>query len=104
MLLAALKLLESTEGPVVLKDFPEKSPISAEEAVILACPFVPKADDTNPTELEKFCQAFKTEIGSLRPWYDLANQKRARTTVGVSWLSVEEMGYFICSFLTESHV
>lgn len=102
VLLAALKLLESTEGPVVLKDFPEKAPISAEEAVILACPYVPQAEETNLTELEKFCQAFKTEIRSLRPWYDLAILKNERTTVGVSRLSLEEMSDFICSFLTES--
>lgn len=102
VLMAALKLLEISEGPVVLTDFPEKAPISAEEAVTLACPYVPKEEETNPTELEKFCQAFKTEMRSLRPWYDLAKQQRQRTTVGVSRLSLKEMGDFICSFLTES--
>lgn len=102
VLLTALRLLESSNGPTILIDFPEKAPISAEEAVMLACPYVPKTEETNPTELEKFCRAFKTEMASLRPWYDLGKQKRQRTTVGVSRLSPEELPGFVCSFLTES--
>lgn len=102
VLLTALRLLESSQRPAILVDFPEKAPISAEEAVTLACPYVPKEEETNPTELEKFCQAFKTEMASLRPWYDLARQRHQRTTVGASRLPVEELPGFICSFLTES--
>ncbi len=102
VLLAALKLLETAEGPVVLEDFPQDAPVSDGGQAVLACPYIPEKEDTNPTEIEKFCQAFKTEMASLRPWYDLATQKSQRTTVGVSRLSLEDLSGFICSFLTES--
>jgi hypothetical protein len=36
---------------------------------------------------------------SLRPWYDLAVEKRGRTTVGISRIALDELGSFICSFL-----
>ena len=102
VLVTALKLLEASEGPVVLSDFPQDAPVSAGEPVILACPYIPKEEDTNPTEMEKLYRALKAEMASLRPWYDMATQKRRRTTVGVSRLSLEELPSFICSFLTES--
>jgi hypothetical protein len=35
---------------------------------------------------------------SLKPWYDLAVQKRNRTTVGVSGLDFDIIPDFICSF------
>lgn len=102
VLLAALKLLEAPEGPVVLTDFPQNAPVSAEEPPVLACPYVPPAEESNTTDAEKFCQAFKTEMASLRPWYELAMQKRKRTTLGLSRLSLDEMTDFICSFLAEA--
>ncbi|MCH7706030.1 MAG: hypothetical protein IIB33_03175, partial [Chloroflexi bacterium] len=65
---AALKLLEASEGPVVLIDFPQDAPASTGEPIMLACPYIPKEEDTNPTEVEKLCRAFKSEMASLRPW------------------------------------
>ncbi|MBI4304540.1 MAG: hypothetical protein HY665_09430 [Chloroflexi bacterium] len=101
VLLAALKLLEAPEGPV-LADFPEDAPVSSGEPVVLACPYLPKEEDATITETERLCQAFKAEIMSLRPWYDMAVEKGRRTTVGLSRLDLENLGSFICSFLTES--
>lgn len=100
VLVTALKLLEASEGPV-LSDFPQDAPVSAGEPVILACPYIPKEENTNLTDVEKLCRTFRAEMASLRPWYDLATQKRERTTVGVSRLPLEELSGFICSFLTE---
>jgi hypothetical protein len=98
VLLAALKLLEAENGPV-LEDFPEEAPVSAGEIIALACPvdFGPKEE--NLTETEKLCSAFKREMASMRSWYDLAVQKRGRTTVGVSRIELDRIGDFICSFL-----
>ena len=98
VLLAALKLLEAPSGPV-LEDFPEDIPVSNEQPAVLACPVNIRIEDTaDGTEAEKLCAAFKNEIMSMRPWYDVAVKKRGRTTVGVSKLNPAAIGDFICSF------
>jgi len=99
-----LRLLEAPAGPV-LADFPREapvSPVSMEEPVMLACPFLPAQDEGSLTETERRCRTFKAEMVSLRPWYELALKKNNRTTVGVSKLDMESLGNFICAFLTES--
>ncbi|MBI2851541.1 MAG: hypothetical protein HYX84_00335 [Chloroflexi bacterium] len=100
VLMAALKLLERPAGPV-LEDFPEDAPASAGEPALLACPYIPPTEVTEGTEAEKLCQCFKAEVASLRPWYDISLQKRQRSTVGVSKLSMKEIGDFLCSFLIQ---
>lgn len=101
ILLAALKLLEALEGPV-LEDFPLEAPVSGEEPIILACPFLPAKEEGHVTETERRCHAFTAEMLSMRPWYDMAIKKNNRTTVGVSKLDLESLGNFICSFLIDS--
>ncbi|MBI2329658.1 MAG: hypothetical protein HYU85_08540 [Chloroflexi bacterium] len=99
VLLAALKLLEAAEGPI-LADFAEEAPVSNAPPAVLACPVNIRIEATDgATEAEKLCTAFKSEIMSLRPWYDMAVKKRGRTTVGVSQLAPAAMGDFICSFV-----
>ncbi len=99
VLLAALQLLEAPEGPV-LADFPEDAPVSSEQTTVLACPLnIAIEDSSGDTEMEKLCAAFKNEVMSMRPWYDMAVKQRARTTVGVSKLDPVAMGDFICSFV-----
>lgn len=100
VLMAALRLLEKPSGPV-LADFPDDAPVSKGEPAMLACPYIPQSEVTEGTEAEKLCQCFKAEIASLRPWYDISLQKRQRSTVGVSKLSMAEIGDFLCSFLTD---
>ena len=98
VLLAVLKLLEVPEGPV-LEDFPEDVPVSGQHPTVLACPINISIEDTvGGTETERLCTAFKNEIISMRPWYDMAVKKRARTTVGVSGLDLAAIGEFICAF------
>lgn len=98
VLMAVLRLLEERSGPV-LEDFPEEAPVSDEDPVILACPYVPAKKDTALSEMERLCSTFEAEIVSLRPWYDMAVQKHQRTTVGVSKLLLDDLSGFICSFL-----
>lgn len=100
VLLAVLKLLEAPNGPVLV-DFPEDAPISNSNdgPIILACPYIPLRKESDNTETE-LCGAFRTEMRAIRPWYDIAVTKRERTTVGISKLELDEMGKFICSFLT----
>lgn len=97
VLIALLKLLEAPQGPV-LEDFPEDEPES-DEVTVLACP-IDFARDTDVSEnADKFLAAFRREITAMRPWYDMAVNKRQRTTVGVSGIGLENLGDFIYAFV-----
>jgi len=98
VLLAALELFEAPSGPV-LTDFPEDAPATKDQITTLACPVNFSQKEVDLTETEQLCAAFKREIMSMHPWYDMSVQKRGRTTVGVSGLDPETIGDFICSFL-----
>lgn len=100
VLMATLQLLEEPTGPV-LKDYPEDAPESAGQVTTLACPvsFTQPAIDAGETN--QLCAAFKKEMLSLRPWYDLAVEKHGRTTAGTSGIDVDSLGDFVCSFLTD---
>lgn len=97
-MLAALRLFEAESGPV-LEDYPEDAPPAEGEISTLSCPVDFGQPDVELTETEKLCSAFKKEMTSLRPWYDLAVKKRGRTTVGVSKVDLDGLGDYICSFL-----
>ncbi|MFC1847760.1 hypothetical protein ACFLXV_00400 [Chloroflexota bacterium] len=98
VLIAALKLLEAPSGPV-LEDYPEDAPASAGGITTLACPVNFTRQEEITTETEQLCAAFKREMVSLRPWYDMAAGKRGHTTVGVSGVDLDAIGDFLCSFL-----
>lgn len=63
----ALSLLERTDGPVVLADFPDDAPVRHDEAV-WACPisFAPAAVDESTLRA-----AIRSEVGQLAPWAEL---------------------------------
>jgi hypothetical protein len=86
VVLAALKLLEAPGGPV-LADYPEDAPApKPEEMEGVACPVsFRNADD--PGDLGA---ALLREIEEIAPWYDLARERRGRTTVGTSGMTIEE--------------
>ncbi len=98
VLRAALKLLEAKSGPVLV-DFPEDAPVAEEAVSTLSCPVDFGQSEVELTDIDKLCSAFKKEMVSLRPWYDLALKTRGRTTVGVSKVDLDGLGDFICSFL-----
>lgn len=63
----ALALVDRTDGPVVLEDFPDDAPGSDDQAV-WACPvsFAP-----SETEAPELLAAIRAEIGQLAPWAEL---------------------------------
>lgn len=83
----------------MLEDYPEDAPAVAGDIGALSCPVDFAQPDVELTGTEALCSAFRKEMVSLRPWYDLAIQKRGRTTVGVSKVDLDGLGDFICSFL-----
>ena len=101
ILVAALRLLEIPEGPV-LADFPDDAPVSENVVSVLACPINPIRVETEVSEIGKLCLAFKTEITSMSPWYEIAVAKHERTTVGASKIKPDEIGNFICAFLRDT--
>jgi len=98
VLIAALKLLEADAGPL-LEDFPEDAPVSDTPVSTLACPvsFAGREEDLN--DLEKLAAALREEVARLRNWYDMAVQKRGRTTFGMSGLEIDGIVNLVGAFL-----
>lgn len=99
VLKAALDLLVSDEGPVVLADYPEDAPGNTPEAEGWACPIALKAP---PDEAGGYVAAIAEEIESLRTWHDLAVKTRGRTTVGSSGTEIADVGRFVASYLGDA--
>lgn len=89
MLTAALSLLEAESGPVLV-DFTEDAPRSAHDMGPLACPvnFAPRFEEI--TDMDRVVAAFVQEAAQLRNWYDLAVEKRQRTTFSGAFASPEK--------------
>lgn len=98
VLMAALRLLEAPTGPVI-EDYPEDAPVSAGQVTTLSCPVSFAQPEMDTSETDQLCAAFKREMLSLRPWYDLVVEKHGRTTAGTSGIDVDALGDFVCSFL-----
>ncbi len=95
---ASLKLLEAADGPII-QDYEEDAPVSDGEITTLACPVTFPGKDVELSKIEKLVEAFKNEIIGLRPWYDIAVEKRGRTTVAASGMSPEEIGDFVSALV-----
>lgn len=97
VLRAALALLESPDGPVVLADFDEDAPgPKAEDMTGWVCPVsfgAPPVADAGPVS------AMLQEIAELSPWYQLSLDRRKRTMVGVSGLEIEAAARYVAAFL-----
>jgi hypothetical protein len=93
-----LKLLEATSGPII-QDHEEDAPVSDGEITTLACPVTFPGKDVELSQTDKLIEAFKNEISGLRSWYDIAVEKRGRTTVAASGMSPEEIGDFVSTLI-----
>lgn len=84
VLLAALKLLDASEGPL-LADFPEETLANAGEPdkglESWSCPVSFASEMSQETDLERLRSDFKREVAELYPWYSLSMEKRDRTAV-----------------------
>ena len=86
VLRAALALLDRPAGPV-LEEFPDPAPEPADYEG-WACPVsLPRPEATPDGNHERL---IADEIARLRPWWDLAKERRGRTTVGASGYEIEE--------------
>jgi len=95
VLLALLRLLEAPSGPVLV-DYPEDTPRTAiDEVEGVACPvtFGTTSGSDDPGA------ALAREIEEIAPWYDLARERRGRTTVGASGVPIEDCARIVGSYL-----
>ena len=98
VLLAALRLLESPAGPV-LEDYPEDAPPDAGGESAQVCPvsFAPEAH-------AGLASALAGEVRALRVWYDLAVERRGRTNVGLSGLTIDDAASRLAAFAERSEI
>lgn len=101
---AVLRLFDEPSGPV-LRDFPRDAPAPQpmpgdEEGE--ACPVnFSRPRRSGPGE-HALAQALFEEIAQLRPWHDLATQRRGGSTVGLTGWTPERAAGFVVSFLGSS--
>ncbi len=94
---AALALLERPSGPV-LEDFPDDEPAGTPPDMPLACPVSFAAQVAELDAEDQLLHAFQTEVEGLRNWYDVALEKRGRTTADTTGLAPETVAEFIAAF------
>jgi hypothetical protein len=99
VLSAVLDLLSEEQGPV-LKAYTEETTDTGSGGP-WACPIDLSSAAEDLSEEDRLIKTFKSEINQLRNWYDIAVEKRNRTTVGVSGVDLENLADFISSFLTD---
>ena len=94
---AALALLESGDGPVLLGDYPiDASAGPTADGTGWVCPI-----DLSPprdAEASDLAAAAIAEIDKLEPWYALALETRGRTTFGIAGRGVRELARFAVAF------
>lgn len=103
VLLAALSLLEETDGPII-RDFPEEAPPAKSIYNSTACPVGFTANighDGNVDDITELLTAFGQEAEGLQNWFDIGLKKRGRTTTGTSKLSLNEIVELFSSFVRE---
>ena len=98
---AALKLLESTNGPI-LADYPEDAPAArdrGDDEEPWVCPISLGPPSDTPGD-ESMDAKISREMARLAPWHDLAVRKMERSTVGSSGLEMPDAAAFVLSFLS----
>lgn len=97
VLLAALRLLERTDGPVILEDFPEDPP-GLKDTPDWHAPTLPVMTVT-PTAPDAWTISFAAELSLLLPLWQRAHTRFGRTTVGLSFQLPEAWPGFATRFL-----
>jgi hypothetical protein len=99
VLLAALRLLEREQGPVI-DDYAHDAPYDdlGAEPEGLACPVSFPGRPSQGTLAEQLV----AEISQLGAWHDLAVRHRGRTTLGATGLGIDTIAAFVAAWLTDT--
>ena len=93
VLISLLQLLERTDGPVILDDYPFDAPETDEVVAVLSCPV--RFDTRTIENKDPLKAGFLREIQAMRPWYDMALRKRNRTSLVSGGLGMDALGEYI---------
>ncbi len=96
VLYTLLQLLERTDGPVILDDYPYDAPETDEAVAVLSCPVrfdSPATESDDPLK-----SRFLREIQAMQPWYEMALKTRDRTSLVASGLAIDDLGDYIYRF------
>lgn len=96
VLISLLQLLERTDGPVILDDYPFDAPGTDEAVMVLSCPV--RFDNQAPETMDPLKARFLREIQAMRPWYEMALKKRNRTSLVSGGFDMGELGDYIYRF------
>jgi hypothetical protein len=99
VLTAALALLERTDGPRLLVDFPDDAPSMRDTDGWVPQVTVPPPPASLPTAPADWSAALETELASVIPHWEAARRRFGRTTVGNSRLSPAEWPAYTALFL-----
>jgi hypothetical protein len=97
VVLAALRLLERTDGPVILEDFPDDPP-GLKDTRGWKTPALPALTAT-PNAPHTWAESFAGELALLLPLWRRARGRFGRTTVGLSFQPPEAWPGFAAQFL-----
>ncbi len=95
VLLAALRLLERDDGPVLIEDFPDDDPRARPDPAWLP----PRSQAAASGPPEALAQRLEAEIASLREAHARWRARHGYSTVGLSGLSIAECGGYIAAWL-----
>jgi hypothetical protein len=95
VLLAALRLLERDDGPVLIEDFPDDDPRALPDPAWR--PPLRPADAGGPPD--SLARRLEAEIASLREAHARWRERHGYSTVGLSGLSIAECGGYIAAWL-----
>jgi hypothetical protein len=93
---AALALLERTDGPVILEDFPDDPPGWTDNPGWVAPPTMPRDATGSAAEWQS---AFAAELTALLPLWQAAQARFGRTSIGLSFQAPEAWPAFATAFL-----
>jgi hypothetical protein len=96
VILAALRLLERANGPVVIEDFPDDDPRARPDPTWHA-PQLPAAPGVG--SIEALAAQLQAEIASLRGAHSHWFAQHGRTSVGLSGLSMEDCGGYLADWV-----
>lgn len=96
VLRALIDLLAKPSGPV-LDDFPDEVP--AADPSDMEGMICPVSFDFVDNEAETLADRVRREVTGLEPWYQLARERRGRTTYGSTGLDLAALLVFLTSWL-----
>lgn len=96
VVLAALRMLERGNGPVVIEDFPDDDPRATQDPTWRP-PFGPAA--VNARSADSLAARLEREILQLQDAHERWVAQRRRTTVGLSGLPISECARYVADWL-----